>query len=241
MVIRKKLFIVPLLLFFFLVVILTTACTVLGVMYGASSDKDAPYRMHLMGWEADSVEYGKRVNIYTVDDSVLIGKFVGVETLNEEAYTARYDTFRERMQDQEWLPVPGEEIRLQLKKYKEPFVFKFKGFQHDYVIVKRLDNNQDRRAHVTSIECILDRNQHRLPGETINQWMSASEIPYLSQVVIQCGDDMFQIPVEKVTHIDAFNDKRVSGLLTGLTIGLIIDASLIIGTFYILMKMNTMH
>ena len=206
--------------------LLLNGCTGVGCLIGNASDRSQPDKIHVAAQDIDGLAIGRKISVHTKDGAVSTGRYKGIKPIDNEVYSALYDSCRGRLKERVWLPALGEEIQLKLTGIDVLFRRQFTGFEPHCVLVQKIDTGEKGMALIDRVDQIEDDEGNVLPGSTLKELMTEGVISYSSQIFLQKDMTVTKIPVDEVDHVEAKNKKY--GIFIAL-LGLAIDILVLVG------------
>lgn len=169
-------------------------------------------------FEMEEIETGTPITIHMKDGSREKVKFVGVDSISFEEYSAKYAKNLENLPDSTVLPNLGDTITLSLESWGKEKV-RFFGFGHNYILISPISDSSRKKVRFKIIESIYDKNGNEFQLQDI---ISRNQPPLSSKIIVEDKKTMKEIDINDVENIQL--NKKVHILPAALLFGALIDA-----------------
>lgn len=192
----------------------TVACGMAASAFDGAGPDSGPVAKFNVG----EIETGTSITVHMEDGSKERVKFIGVDSIPFEEYSAEYSRIRENLPDSVILPNLGDTITLVLESWGKEKA-RFFGFGHNCIIVSPISDSTRKKVSFKIIERVYDKNGNEFVLQDI---ISQDYTPLSSKLIVENKKTMEEIDINDVENIQI--ERKGSLLPVGLFIGAIIDA-----------------
>jgi len=168
-------------------VLCLNSCTATLAMIGQAEDKRTPdIAETIQGMEAGKIKSGSKVIINLKDETMLEGKYLGIDSIPNEKYDEEYAELQKQIPEGSFLPTKGDTIKTSSEFITDDNV-KFSGLDKKYIILSPLDINSPTKFELEHLENITDNRGNKTEGQTIRNLISEGKFPnkFLSGISIK--------------------------------------------------------
>ena len=205
-------------------------CCLIGAGIGAASDASKPDEEAVVPLSnIAALERGDSISVTRRDSSALKGKYAGVDTASTLEYAEWYKQRMDSSTSAMFMPSVGDNLTIVTggTRHNEGQA-RLIGF--DPGVIRVQVNGIPKPAQVrldTGYKSYIYFGQGKgLAGETLQQYMNAGEIPFMSRALIARDRDTIRIPFDQISQIHQKVSK--SGALNGFIYGAAIDVVVVV-------------
>ncbi|HPN45201.1 MAG TPA: hypothetical protein PLP19_17040 [bacterium] len=217
-----------LLILLIVLIFLAAGCSMLGLGMGAAIDKRNPRSYSgtpIVYNKLQSLKPEKIITIVKKDSTVIIGKYLGLETLSTNAYDHYFSVYRKALTDEYTLPAIGDSIVYFSWVEKRTINCRFSGFDYEALVIKNYNSDEQVKVELATIREMTDTFGNVTKSSTIRAIISRGRIPLISVAKIESANDAILIPVHEIEEVNVSTNR---GKIIGLIIGILIDIPIII-------------
>jgi len=229
-----------------IVVLYSNSCTVMFGLIGNTEDRTTPDVADTVTVsELEKIKVGSQVIINLKDESIISGKYLGIDSIPNKEYAEKYVELQKQMPEGSFLPSIGDTISC-VTEYGRNDDIKFLGFIENNIVLSFIQFHKPEKLRLEHLIKIMDKHGNETEGETVRNLMAEGKIPvlFLSRISIKehieqkdvHGEDIDSIVGKKLIYIndiDRIQTKAVKQTTRNLAItGCIIDLGIIAGVVW---------
>ncbi|MFH1010407.1 MAG: hypothetical protein V1784_04130 [bacterium] len=209
--------------------LLLCGCTVIGIVAGASADRQARKKAVIPGWRIDSLKAGTPIVITTTDGLQLAGTFDGLDRVSFDTYAAAYAKATAQLSAIR-LPALNDTLCLSLGYGNSKCAFR--GFGSDAVSVQFAGFPSAREISLSRLTVVADASGEPYDLSQLRELIASQRVPHVSVLKLKQEGTVTQIPVDNVAQvrIDRNTHYWVTGMIVGLAADAVITAAILNGT-----------
>jgi hypothetical protein len=192
----------------------TAACGLVA----STADGTGPDSGSIAKFNMEEIKTGTPITVHMKDGSKERVKFVGVDSIPFEEYSAKYAKSRENLPDSIILPNLGDTITLALESWGREKV-RFFGLGHNYIIISPISDSSIKKVNLKIIEEIYDNNGNEF---VIHDIISQSYTPLSSKIIVENQRKMEEIDINEVENIQL--NRKTNLMPAALFMGVLVDA-----------------
>lgn len=211
------------LLLFVIAEFLLSSCSVIGLGIGAAVDGSKPKRVSIGANEVNKIDNKSNVTIHKKDGTQLYGKYAGISQVSQQDYAIEYKKFKEQNKEYQFLPEPGDSIKINYTETHFEVNGLFMGFGNNKIWFSNLEGNNKFTADLDTSYATVQLKGNDMDYQNIKRLMNNYIIPVNTTINLRCDDRSIQyIPLYEVAGIIITNKRNAKFI--GLGAGLAIDA-----------------
>ncbi len=230
-----------------MLIAMTQGCTMIGHSIGESIDKNP---RTLDYFEAGKLKAGDEKIIVLRDSSIVKGKFLGLDTLNEREYQDLYMRVSNRLDDPGDLPQIGDTLlsstRLVLKNFncvsnKVPIQWdKYHEARHFTLNFESLPGGKPRQLNLSEIDNLNFAGGRSYNKSHLLRLAFNGDLPIKSRMLLAVNDTLTSIELNDIARIDRITTGR-KGTWIGTVTGAVLDAGVIAFTIVAAVVISSMR
>ncbi|SYZ73242.1 hypothetical protein TRIP_C21360 [Candidatus Zixiibacteriota bacterium] len=208
-------------------------CTAVGLGIGSLIDNGRPDYSPVRDGRLGEVGHGSKITVELADSSKIQGEFSGLVIDTGSDYRKKYAEARLAAESSIVLPQIGESVDfsyvsgVRLKGNFEGFDQRFPSLPcSSLVVVKPAINESISREKLCFLPYLHTSAGDSVGTGAICELIGKRQIPLMSQMVINHGGRLDNVPLEKIREVQVKN--RKSAKWVGLGLGFAIDVTLVI-------------
>ena len=128
-------------------------CTAMGLLVGLHSDASQVTKFNQTTFDLHKFDSGTSMELSLANGDTISGKFLRLDSIAANEYSARYENYRQSVLSEFTLPQLYDSISI---NQKDKYNYIFLGFDYGYMRVKRMKYNSVAKINLKNINHICD-------------------------------------------------------------------------------------
>ncbi len=198
-----------------------SGCSLIGLGIGAAVDRASPDNFEeITGWEIETINPGDNILIQKINGDLFTGKFVGLDQISLDKYSAKYSKCRDLHSGKFNLPLLGDTI-IAVDTSGKNWEIEFIGFDAGSLLFRKKNLSKPGRVTLTRISKIIVDGKYEISGSTLNTMTLGHEIPSYYSLILNGNVRRHIIPIDDIYSIEIRTSKH--GARNGFMVGAAID------------------
>ena len=220
---------------FFLIVILyfsLTGCTAVGFGLGHYLDSKAPEISIDPNSELSKLKPGKTIFINMNDGSIVSGEYLGISSINDKEYEARFENIYQLYSDKYNLPAICDTITIYLKPAKTEIHMKrlFLGFEikknknvdRAFLRYKFTKSPANEKIGIDRIYKIITEDKKEVLASELEDFITTGGLADVTSIILSNNEGIQEISLKQIKEILTHPEKKYTRIYSA--IGLVADA-----------------
>jgi len=205
----------------------SVGCTLIGAAVGASVDRHAAKVVKPMDVrDVRALEAGATIELQLKDGRSLRGRYRGLDWTLTDTRLSQYAAISGPLARELDLPAPGEAVRVTLAGSGSTQTGELLGYGGDFLVLSGTDGAPPTRVLTTSMRSLADAEGRTLSRRELSERLARGEVPLVAGLRLEQDGASEEIPFDEVAAIGRVTTPN-RGKVTGLLVGLLIDAIVI--------------